>query len=53
MKNNLIIRDNWDEFCDEIIKSFNKRDKKPPKKFYDYHGWSNIVRKMEKIINQN
>ena len=51
LKDFLIIKDNWDEFTEEIIKNLPKKDKKPPKKFLDRYLWENIVENINKIID--
>jgi len=50
---NLIIKDNWDEFCYEILQAFNLKDNKPQKEFYKQYDWAQIVKKIENIINQD
>jgi len=53
IKKNLVIRNDWDEFTEEIIKNLSKKDKKLPKKFLEIYSWENIINKVNSLLPQN
>jgi polysaccharide biosynthesis protein PslH len=50
---NLVIKDDWEGFCREIMRTFNLKDSTPPKEFYEHYAWDQIVKRIEHIINRD
>ena len=50
IKDFLIIRNDWDEFTEEIIKNLPKKDKKLPKEFLERYSWGNVINKVNLLL---
>ena len=50
LKDFLIIKDDWDEFAEEVIKNLSKKDKKPPKEFLENYLWRGISHKVNRLL---
>jgi len=48
----LVICDDWDDFTEEIIKGLQKKEKKPPKDFFEKYSWERIINRVNFLLEQ-